>query len=210
MSEKNEVQTPISSVENQIANAGLKWSNKEIAYVLRYYDKIKLKDMAKHLGRTVPAVKHKMRDLELNIFLDDVFIKTLADNFHSDSRVVQRWIRYGLPFIRKGNGRKAIDIEVFWKWAETHKEMIPFHKYERGSLPPEPKWLKDVLIRSYDNKKHRARITETEIQYVLSMHERGMTYAEIAESLGRTLHSVKWIARKEYNKRNKEGHSNVK
>lgn len=194
-----------SSVENKVTNAGCKWSEQEIAYVLRYYDKVGTKAMAKHLGRTIPAVKHKMQDLGINMYLEDVFVKTIANNFQSDSRVVNRWIMNGLPYTKKANGRKAIDIEVFWKWAEEHKDMIPFHKYVRGSLVPEPQWLKTVLIESHGNKKHRARITETEVQYVLSMHERGKTYAEIAACLGRTLHSVKWIARKEYNKRKQGG-----
>ena len=63
----------------------------------------------------------------------------------SDIRTIQRWInKFDLPCKKVELDvytRYSIDPVEFWKWAETHKDVINWKKYERGTLFPEPSWI---------------------------------------------------------------------
>ena len=113
--------------------------------------------------------------------------------------VINRWIeRYNLPckVVQRGQATcRLVTVDNFWKWAKNHQDLIPWAKYERYSILPEPKWLNDT-IKSYAIKNNRKRITPIEKQQVIKMRKQGMSFEEIAVKMNRTTDSIKHIWRK--------------
>ena len=186
----------IADSEKQIQ--GTPWTEKEIHYLEKNYEKKSSRDIACKLRRSINSVRRKAQSLNLNTFAsEDIHVKTMAACFDCDSRVINRWIDHGLPCraIKKGKTTfKLISVDKFWKWAENHKDLIPWQKYERLSLLPEPKWL-DETIKSYEFKNNRKPITTSEINRVVRLKNQGKTHKEIAEELERTPEAIKHIWR---------------
>jgi len=179
------------------------WTSKEVTYLENSYDKRGVPFIAKKLNRSEVSIKRKAQSLSLNAYSGDkLYLRTFARCFDCDSRVINRWISdYGLQFSKVIRGQatcKLIDTEQFWIWAEEHQDLIPWNKYESGSLLPEPNWAKQKL-KTYAYKNNRKSITRYDINSVVFLRKKGYTFPQIANELGRTLDSVKHIWRK-YNK----------
>lgn len=175
------------------------WTDKELAYMYKYYEKLGAVNTANKLHRSIYSVKQKATSLGLNAYINDYLsMKTLANCFQSDPLVIHRWIdKYNLPMMKIRHGQGSIyriHADMFWSWAETHKNLIPFHKYHRYSLLPEPKWL-ETALQNISAPKTRTRITAYDRQTVIHMRESGESWQTIADSIGRTIDSVKHIWR---------------
>ncbi len=175
------------------------WTEEDIMYLEKYYERRGADYVAKHVKRTVHAVRRKAQELGLNAWAtEDLYIRTMATCFNCDSSVINRWINdFGLPAFTVQRGQlkcKLIAVKDFWKWAEFHKEIIPWEKYEKGSVLPEPKWLPKT-IKEYSVQNNRKRISYWDVRTVVKMKQEGYTDKEIAENLNRTLSSVKHIWR---------------
>lgn len=174
------------------------WTNEEVRYLERCYERTSADAIAKKLNRTVASVKHKAQKLGLNTYVSD-FIrgKALAQCFNSDILVVHRWReKYNLPMKSEKHGQLVfykISNDDFWKWAETHKEVVPWHKYDRYSIPPEPKWVEQAIRDSMSKKRYRQKVTTTDIMNIRSLLRQGYSYKEIAVQIGRSYDSVKHI-----------------
>lgn len=176
------------------------WTEQEEAYIDKFYEKRGVSYLANKLNRTEISVKRKAQSLGHNAYVcEDLYIKTIARCFHCDSRVITRWIdKFGLPcrIVQRGQATcRLIDPKTFWKWAFEHQDLIPWAKYERLSILPEPEWVKEA-IKGYEKKNDRKRISSHEISTVVYYHKNGYTYKEIASILHRTEDSVKHIWRK--------------
>jgi DNA-binding CsgD family transcriptional regulator len=197
-----------SSIQNKANRLGLldsdkrndsrPWTEEEVEYLEKYFEKYSSNTMAFKLKRSINSVRRKAQSIGLNAYVcEDLHVKTLANCFSCDSRVVNRWLEHGLPYKSITKGKKTfklISIKKFWKWAETNQEMIPWQKYERLSILPEPKWLNET-IKNCENKNNRKPITPYEIHQVIRMKKLGKSNEEIAKELGRTVESVKHIWR---------------
>lgn len=173
------------------------WTQEEIDYLEKWYEKRGSEFIAKKLNRTKYAVRKKAQALGYNSYIcADLYVKTIAKCFHCDSSVINRWIdKYDLPYRIVERGQltcKLINVESFWQWAENHKNMIPWQKYESQSLLPEPKWLKQT-IQNNNTKNDRKPITTIDRIRVCNMRNKGKTFKEIAIELNRTVESVKHI-----------------
>lgn len=176
-----------------------KWTNEEIEFLQKKYETIGAHNVAAHLGRSVSSVKHKANRMNLNSYITGhILLTTLAKNFQSDPSVVHRWRNeYGLKMRKQNRGGLTlyrIYPEDFWEWAESHKDIIPFHKYKKGSILPEPVWL-DEAINSVKVVNSRKKITKHDISYVLYHRSHGRSFVEIAAALGRSQYSIKHIWR---------------
>lgn len=176
------------------------WTEQEVEYLEKYYDAKGPTFIAGKLDRTVNSVKRKAQNLGYNAYIcEDIYVKTIAKCFDCDSSVVNRWIdKFGLPYRRVQRGQaicKLISTNKFWKWAENHKELIPWSKYERLSILPEPEWI-DETIKSYAITNNRKKVSSLESQYIISLRRKGKSFEEIAVTMNRTVHSVKHIWRK--------------
>jgi DNA-binding CsgD family transcriptional regulator len=178
---------------------GRPWTEEEEEYIIKYYEKRGCDFLAHKLKRTVLSVRRKAQNLGVSAYIcEEIHVRALAECFQSTSAVVKRWIdKYGLPCrtIKRGQLEfRTIDVKSFWKWAESHKSIIPWNKYETLSLLPQPSWVNDE-IKSYTSKKHRKPITSFEKSTVARMRRQGYNYKDIALELGRTVESVKHIDR---------------
>lgn len=159
---------------------------------------------AKKLNRSIPSVKGKARKLGLNNYYGErISAKTLAKCFHSDIRVILRWIdKFDLPCKKvelDNQTRYSIDPVEFWKWAENHKDIINWKKYERETLFPEPSWINYEWKK--DNGKperHRNRITDLEKAAIKGMMRKGMGNKEIAKEINRTYYATVHITSEIY------------
>ena len=173
-----------------------KWTEKEVAYLEKYYEKVGTEFIAKKLGRSKISVRKKAGKIGYNAYIcEKLYVRTIARCFHSDPSVIYRWIdKFGLPFTKVKRGEmicKLIDVDKFWKWAEVNKELIPWSKYEEHSILPEPLWVKNIVQKK--PVKNRTKISCIEIQRVIYLKEKGYSYQQIAEDIGRTIYSVKHI-----------------
>ena len=177
------------------------WTENEVAYLEKYYERRGVDYIAKRLNRTSQSIKRKAQSLGYNAYLcEDLYVRTMAKCFQSDSLVVNRWIRLGLPYrlVQRGQSScKLISVKDFWKWAEKNKNIIPWNKYERYSILPEPKWLNEAIKASFALKNNRKPITYAERQKVVYLKKSGKKINEIAIALNRTPDSIKHILRQE-------------
>lgn len=175
------------------------WTEEEIAILERNYEKIGPTKLAKRLNRSLDSVKRKAAYLGLNFYTNDCMtMSQLCQAFQCNQRVIHRWIsKYNLPMklSKASTTIYRITSTDFWKWAESHKDIIPFHKYEKYSLLPEPNWLKEYISQS-NVINHRRKITAYEKNYVVRHRYNDESFAQIAADLGRTEDSVKHIWRK--------------
>lgn len=175
------------------------WTEEEVAFLEKWYEKRGVQFFAERFGRTKESVKHKAQKLGLNAYVcEELYVKMVARCFNCDPSVVNRWIdMYGLPFRKVQRGQMAcrlISTDNFWKWAKDHKNVVPWQKYERQSLLPEPEWLNECIKDAVKN--NRKKVSTLEINSVIYMRNRGKSFEEIANELGRTVDSVKHIWRK--------------
>jgi hypothetical protein len=174
------------------------WTQKEINYLKRNYEKQGSDVIAAHLNRTVSGVRGKAQLLGCNAWITEkLYLKTIAKCFNCDPCGIHRWVDdLGLPASTLQRGQLTctlISVDDFWKWAKTHKKVIPWEKYELSTLLPEPLWLPEVLQASKAKKNNRKRITKWDISTVVKMKQEGYTEKEIAAHMQRTISSVKHI-----------------
>lgn len=175
-----------------------KWTDQEKNYLDKFFEKKGVPYLADKLGRSTNAVKKMAHDLGHNAMIcEDLYERTLAECFGTYSKVVRNWIeKYGLKCtkVKRGNRiYRLIAVKDFWEWAETHKNLIPFHKYVRLSVIPEPDWLKDC-IKNYDYPvNNRKPITSSDKFAVKMLSYKGYSESEIAKEINRTPDSVHYI-----------------
>lgn len=179
---------------------GRKWTEKEVEYLEKFYEKRGVDYIAKKLDRTLYSVKRKAQKLGHNAYVcEDLYVRMIARCFNCDSRVVNRWIdHYGLPCrtVKRGQATcRLVASDKFWKWAKEHQDLIPWAKYERYSILPEPEWINET-IKAYAIKNNRKRITSMEAHHVIRLRRQGKSFEEIALEVNRTVDSVKHIWRK--------------
>lgn len=123
------------------------WTEKELMILEKYYCSYGPKRLAKRLHRTEYSVKRKAQSQNLRVYeCEYISLKTLTRCFHVESRKIHQWInKFELPMKSQKHGTQTfyiINTDDFWVWAYNHQDVIPFEKYERQSLLPEPTWLK--------------------------------------------------------------------
>lgn len=102
--------------------------------------------------------------------------------------VFQTWEKWGLkikkaPLVAKKN-ISQIDVKDFWEFAYQNKHRIDFSKYQRGSIVPEPTWLKEELQKK--QKRARKPLDSHKEAQIISLRKLGLKNIEIAEKLGLT------------------------
>lgn len=177
------------------------WTEWEVKYLEKKYVGQPVERTARKLNRSINSVKRKAAKLDLNHYTNFLSAKVVAKCFNVDTKVVIRWIdKFDLPckkVVCSNQTRYLIEGSKFWKWAENNKDIINWSKYERMSILPEPKWLKEV-IRNYDAPKTRDKYTDDEIIKIRVLLSKGMSYAEIAKETGRTYCGINHLCRNIY------------
>lgn len=178
------------------------WTPEECSYLEDKWGVVSIPTIAATLGRTVNAVKSKAQKMGLGRHLYcgvEITINELANAIgkgKSYSWIIDRWTRNGLPIKYKKsiNKRyKVIDIEDFWKWAEAHKGIIDFSKFEVNMLGKEPEWVDEK--RKADIAAARYKKTpwtkEDDNNLISMLNSYKYSYREISERLRRTEGAIK-------------------
>lgn len=173
------------------------WTQQEDEYLMGRYTIQPIETTAEKLNRSIIAVKKRAGLLGISKYHDNTYAGMVAKNFHVSMSVIHRWAKqYGMLYYREkaGNGyRYRIDVKRFWEWAEDHKDLIDWKKYESRSLPPEPQWVREVML-DYKVTNQRKKFTQAEKDKIKLLIARGVLYKDIALMLGRTTNSIKHIA----------------
>lgn len=174
------------------------WTEEEEKYLISKYLSHSFKTIAKKLNRSENSVKRKAVKMGLYKRSDLFGIKTFAECLNTDSRVIYRWInKYDMPCNNikyDGINHYNIDLVLFWQWAEQHKNLINWSKYNRGTLPLEPEWVQTEK-NNCKCPKNRDRWTDQDIRMIRSLLRSGKSYKEIALKMGRTYYSINHLMR---------------
>jgi hypothetical protein len=157
--------------------------------------------IAKRLGRTPNSVERRLTRLgHLNTKMASGLLsaRDLSLALNVDYKVLYRWMdKFNLPLRirrlnymgKRKNERWYIDTEEFWKWAESHKDLVNFARIQPMALLPEPSWFNEERRKA--NAKAKSQWTPEEDEQVWKMfYNKGMPQKQIAIIIGRTQSSV--------------------
>ena len=183
---------------------GRLWTSEEEIYLMEKWGQASIPTIAKHLGRTVDAVKVRATRLNLGPVLmggDYVTFNQLALAITGGSKChsyqMKSWIKNrGFPVHTKKvveNSFLVVYLDEFWTWAEQHRSFIDFSKMEPLALGAEPDWVaqqRRIDAISYANQR-KGPWTQQEDQrlaYLLKQHK--YTYAEVSRELRRSAGAI--------------------
>lgn len=115
------------------------WSAEDEAYLMDKWGAVSIPAIAKHLERTVTAVKVRAARLGLGpVLMGGPYVTfnqlmlTLTDNSQSYSYQMVSWVKNrGMPIHTKRVDRctwRIVYLDEFWEWAEKHRSFIDFSK----------------------------------------------------------------------------------
>lgn len=177
------------------------WKQSELDYLQDSWGQVSLPGIAKHLGRTLTAIRVKAFRLELGRHLhcsEKVTLNQLFQALHaSHSYSVILMKKYGAPIktMRSVKMRYlVIDIDDFFNWAKEHKEVFSFARLEPCALGPEPQWVKEKRMADQEKSAMLNRTSWTEfedstLKSLLNEYKYG--YREIAAMLHRSEGAIK-------------------
>lgn len=176
---------------------GKDWTDAEIDYIREVWGSKTIPQIARKLGRSVNAVKIKAARIGYSgqkwtgeMMSARKVSELLGVDVHA---VCDLWIpKHGLKGVRKrlGESKQTTTIIMFedlLKWLEAHQDLWDSRRVEQYALGMEYDWL--VAKRNIDKEKPVRRAfkwTPEEDARLIYLFKRGtMTYAEIAQELGR-------------------------
>jgi transposase-like protein len=179
------------------------WTAEENDYLQDKWGVISIKGIAKHLGRSVNAVKLKAQraglgDARMNF--GGITVCQLGRALGREYSIMKNWItRYGMPAKRKIFASEhrvlIISYEDFWKWAEQHKELLNLAKLEPNLLGPEPDWAKTKRkadkMRSQRTWLSTAWTNQEDQRLLQLVRLPKITYPELAKQLNRSEPSIR-------------------
>ncbi|AGK97384.1 hypothetical protein [Clostridium pasteurianum] len=179
---------------------GANWTEEECNFLEDKWGTISIPTIAKSLGRTEIAVKIKAHKLGLGRHLyscEEITISQLVKVLGAHyTWAVDKWISYGFPVKYKksvSKKYKVFKLEDFWKWAEQHRDILDFSKFEKGMLGIEPGWVKDKREADIAAAKYiKTPWTEEEDNMLMNMlNSYKYSYQDISDRLKRTGGAIK-------------------
>lgn len=181
------------------------WTKEEEDFLEDKWGEMSIGRIAKKLDRSEAAVIVRARRLGLGPHLDagdcvsmNQLVLAVAGT-KSYGYITKRWLDYGLPVhghkVRRCRFR-VVRIEDFWKWAEAHKDILNFKRFEENALGAEPAWVKvkrkaDMETAARTKLNNNIPWTAGEDAKLQRLVDRGKTYPEIAAELRKTEGAIK-------------------
>ncbi len=202
---------PVPSTRARRLKLGLKhragckgpdWTQEELDYIREVWGDKTVPQIAKHLGRSVTAVKVKTARLGYigqkwsgEMMSARKVSELLGVDVHT---VCDFWIpKYGLKAKRRQLGvtKKTTTIIMFedlLRWVEAHQDLWDSRRVEMYALGMEYDWLKEKRKADAEKPTRKAqKWTQQEDDRLITLFKRGgMTYAEIGAELGRPASGV--------------------
>jgi hypothetical protein len=179
------------------------WPKEQVEYLEDKWGTVSIAGIAKHLGRTINAVKLRANRLGLSdprMMFDGITVNQLSLALNKSYSSVKGWIKtYGMPARKKVFCKESrvyvIGYNEFWGWAEKHKEVINLAKMEPNTLGPEPDWAKEKRkadqLRSQKTWQSVTWTTAEDQQLNQLVRLSGITYPMLALQFNRSEASVK-------------------
>lgn len=181
---------------------GPSWTQEELDYIREVWGDKTVPQIAKHLGRSITAVKVKTARLGYTGQKwsgEMMSARKVSELLHIDVHTVcDFWIpKCGLKAKRRQLGvtKKTTTIIMFedlLRWLETHQDLWNSWRVEMYALGMEYDWLKEKRKADADKPVRKAqKWTQQEDDRLIALFKRGgMTYAEIGAELGRPASGV--------------------
>lgn len=147
------------------------WTPEEDAFLQDKWGTLSIPIIAKQLGRSVGAINNRRYHLGCGAHLEN------------DHRV--NHCRF-----------QVVDLEEFWKWAEDHKDIMDFSRFEEYSLGKEPAWVKVKRRADFEKLQSQgahnevwATTIDQKLKRMLSQHK--YTYRDLSKELSRSEGAIK-------------------
>ena len=136
------------------------WAPQEELYLQENWGIYSIPAIAKHLNRTVSAVKVRAARLQLGpalmggdyVTLHQLVIAVTGSGSNS-GYAVESWIKKrGLPVHTKRvnkNSFRVVYLDEFWEWAKANRSFLDFSKFEPLILGEEPEWVAEQRKKDY-------------------------------------------------------------
>lgn len=180
--------------------AGKAWTTEEIDYLENKWGIVTVSYIAKKLGRTETSITLKAQRMKLGSRLAGEYVTfnellTALGLQGSYSWLREKYITInGLPVKKRGKYLK-IKIDDFWKWAEQHKQILNFSKFEKNSLGKEPSWVDEKRRADLSNPRkvsnNRPWTKEEDALLIQKTKSCRYTYKDLSKDLRRTENAVK-------------------
>lgn len=180
------------------------WSVEDEAYLMDKWGTVSIPAIAKHLERTVTAVKVRAVRLGLGpVLMGGPYVTfnqlmlTLTDNSQSYSYQMVSWVKNrGMPIHTKRVDRctwRIVYLDEFWEWAEKHRSFIDFSKLEPLALGAEPEWVAqqrkiDAVSFANQRKDPWTPQEDQRLQHLLEQHK--YTWSEMSKELRRSAGAI--------------------
>ncbi|MCD8308921.1 MAG: hypothetical protein LUD19_03620 [Clostridia bacterium] len=177
------------------------WTKEELEYLENHWGQVSIPSIAKHLGRSVNAVKLKAGRCGLGRHIHSGVRITLLQfceaigKRNSYGWIKDRWARLGLPIHYQKSITKRyamVDIDEFWVWAEQHKDIVDFSAFPEGTFGKEPEWVAAARHASWLAKMKKTPWTPAEdaqLEYMLKAYR--YTFDDLCRELNRTEGAIK-------------------
>lgn len=177
------------------------WTAEEVDYLKSQWGQCAAATIARRLGRSELAIQKKAHALRMGPQMeagDTISSRALlsALGYISETNknyawAIRSWMERGLPVIRKTHGKMTyyrIQLDRFWRWANHHRSMLNFARFEEGALGAEPDWVPAKRIRDARAPLNRyAAWTAHEDELLKTLlKQQGYTSGELARIFGRT------------------------
>lgn len=185
-------------------SGGKKWSAEEERYLRDVWGTMTIPGIARHLGRTVTAIKIRAQRLGLGNMLECGDYITLCQLFSalygskgSYSYKMKSWVKErGLPIHYQRIVRQRVRVvylDEFWEWAEKNRSFLDFTKIEPLALGEEPEWVKEQRRQDHrgfalQRKDPWTPDEDSRLKMLLCQHRYG--YAELSAILHRSAGAI--------------------
>lgn len=129
------------------------WTQEEVDYLRNVWGNVSVKNITKHLSRSVYSVLNKVNKLKLGTFLScgeryvtlSYLSEAVYGNQSSGGYIKISWAQNrGLPLhtiCRQKEKFEVVYIDEFWEWAYKNQSFLNFSKFEKYYLGAEPDWV---------------------------------------------------------------------
>lgn len=178
-----------------------KWTQEEVDYLRNAWGNVSVKNITKHLSRSVYSVLNKVNKLKLGAFLScgDRYVtlsylsEAVYGNQSSGGYIKISWAQNrGLPLhtiCRQKEKFEVVYIDEFWEWAYKNQSFLNFSKFEKYYLGVEPDWV-DKKRRADIRHSHKyitspwTAVEDERLKKFLAEHK--YSYRELSILLNRT------------------------
>lgn len=177
------------------------WTTEEVEYLTSAWGNVSVKNITKHLSRSVYSVLNKVNKLKLGTFLScgeryvtlSYLSEAVYGNQSSGGYIKISWAQNrGLPLhtiCRQKEKFEVVYIDEFWEWAYKNQSFLNFSKFEKYYLGVEPDWV-DKKRRTDIRHSHKfitspwTTVEDERLKKFLAEHK--YSYRELSILLNRT------------------------